>query len=519
MNLEAVFDEERSLNGGCVTIWYDSFIQHYSSILEAASKHYGIVFDPDLPLRSYNHVQRDLLYYGVESEKFSSHYPDANPPKSVTAGKFEGVVTGIWRRYKEKGSESGESALFSEHVCHSCNGARLKKAICEVTVGGAAISDISGWSLQNAAAWLDKLMGELQPEEKEQVETLLHDLTLHTKRIVDVGLGYLSLSRQSITLSGGEAQRLRLASVLGSGLTGVLYILDEPTAGLHPRDTAGLIQVLKQLRDLGNTVLVIEHDVEMMHAADHVIDMGPGAGSFGGRVVGEGTLAELLNHSASVTGAFLREEEKRTANMKTRRTGNGSFIKVHDAHDRNLKHIDVSFPLGCLAALTGVSGSGKSTLLFDLVAAGGTDEQLRSGCRSITGLNAVDSIVTVDQSPIGRMSRSNVATYTDVFTAIRSLYAALPAAKQAGLTAKHFSFNTQGGRCEHCQGLGAVPMDMFFLPGLEVRCPVCRGKRFKDEVLAVTYKGLSISDLLDLTIEEVSPCFRDRHEWMPKSLC
>lgn len=508
LNLDAVFDQEKSLREGGVTIWFDAWLKYNESILKAAASHYGLTFDPDMPLEAYNAVQRALLYYGVESEEFTRHYPDAKPPKSVSGGKFEGVVTGIWRRYKEKAGESGESALFQEQTCAVCQGARLKEAIRQVTVGGASISDISGWALQNALFWLEQLMGELQLEEREQVETLLHDLTLRTKRIVDVGLGYLTLSRQSITLSGGEAQRLRLASIIGSGLTGVLYILDEPTMGLHARDTAGLIQVLQQLRDLGNTVLVIEHDVEMMRAADHVIDMGPGAGSFGGRIVGEGTLMELMENPESVTGTFLRDEEARQSGLKTTRTrrpGNGQFLQVRDAFERNLQHIDVAFPLGCLVALTGVSGSGKSTLLFDLVAAGGSDEQQRHGCASITGYGAIDNIVTVDQSPIGRMSRSNVATYTDVFTAVRNLYAGLPEAKQAGLTAKHFSFNTPGGRCEHCQGLGVVPMDMFFLPGLEVRCPVCRGKRFQEEVLRITYNGLSVSDLLDLTVQESLP--------------
>lgn len=516
LNTEAVFDEERSLLGGCVTIWYDVISKYNASILKAAGKHYGFVFDPGLPLKDYTPAQRSLLYYGVESEEFSCHFPDVKPPKSVTGGKFEGVITGIWRRYKEKGSESGEAALFVEHRCESCGGARLKEEVRRVTVGGAAISDISGWSLQEASVWLEELMGQLKPEDKEQVESLLHDLTLRMKRIVEVGLGYLSLSRQTVTLSGGEAQRLRLASILGSGLTGVLYILDEPTAGLHPRDTAGLIRILKQLRDMGNTVLVIEHDVEMMRAADHVIDMGPGAGIYGGSVVGEGTLSELMDNPGSVTGSFLREAGGRIG-KGSRRKGNGRYLHIQGATERNLKNIDVTLPLGCLSTVTGVSGSGKSTLLFDLVAAGGRDDLQRKGCRSITGFGDIDNIVTVDQSPITRMSRSNVATYSDVFTAMRNLYAGLPEARIAGLTAKHFSFNTPGGRCEHCQGLGVVPMDMFFLPGLEVRCPVCRGKRFKEEVLAVTYKGLSISDLLDLTIEESLPLLQG-HSKMDSSI-
>ncbi|MBB6735639.1 excinuclease ABC subunit UvrA [Cohnella zeiphila] len=507
LNADAVFDPERSLRDGGVTIWYGAIAQYHLSILTAAARHYGLPFDPGQPIKLYGDALRDLLYYGVESEAFARHVPGVKPPKSVSSGRYEGVVTGIWRRYKEKGGESGEAALFLEETCSSCRGERLKEEIRAVTVGGASIAAVSGWSLQEAVTWLERLMARLRPEDKEQIESLLHDLTARTRRIVDVGLGYLTLNRQTVSLSGGEAQRLRLASVLGSGLTGVLYILDEPTAGLHPRDTAGLIRVLKQLRDLGNTVLVIEHDVEMMRAADHVVDMGPGAGSLGGRVVGEGTLRELMDNPDSVTGTFLREESERAGPWK-RRSGNGRELTVRGAYERNLKHIDVSFPLGCLAAVTGVSGSGKSTLLFDLVAAGGRDDQLRNGCLGIAGFDAVGEIVTVDQSPIGRMSRSNVATYTDVFTAVRNLYARLPEAKRTGLTAKDFSFNTPGGRCEHCQGLGTVPVDMFFLPGLEARCPVCRGRRFKDEVLRVAYNGLSISDLLDLTVQESLPLLR-----------
>lgn len=501
LNEMAIFNEELSLNEGCVSTWYDMMSKYYTSILLAAAKHYGFSFDPNLPLKTYTDVQRDLLFYGVESEAFTKHFPDIKPPKSVTAGKFEGVITGIWRRYKEKGGESGEAALFQEEECSACHGAKLKEEVLKVKILGVSIAEISNWALQDAVSWLVDLMKELKPEQKELVDTLLHDLTIRTKRIIEVGLGYLTLNRQAITLSGGESQRLRLASVLGSGLTGVLYILDEPTSGLHPKDTAGLINILKQLRDIGNTVLVIEHDTDMMHAADYVIDMGPGAGSFGGQIVGIGTLQELMDNPHSVTGAYLKQVSSHKETYP-RRSGNGKWLSVEDAYARNLKHIDVAFPLGSLIAVTGASGSGKSTLLFDLVAAGGHDQLTRNGCKRITGYEAIDSIVSVDQSPIGRMSRSNVATYTDVFTAIRSLYAKLPEAKQLGLSPKHFSFNTPGGRCEHCQGLGVVPMDMFFLPGLEVRCPVCRGKRFKEDILSVTYKGYSISDLLDLTIQE-----------------
>ncbi|BFH13941.1 excinuclease ABC subunit UvrA [Paenibacillus melissococcoides] len=500
LNMEAVFDEEQSLRGGGVKFWYDLLVDYNMNILKACASHYGFAFDEHLPLKDYSEVQRDLLYHGAESQAFSRHFPGVKPPKTVREGKFEGVVTGIWRRYREKGGDSG-AEFFYEQVCPGCEGARLKKESRLVLAGGASITDVTSWPLAEALAWMNALRDRIAPDQFLVVEDIIHDMAVRVKRIIDVGLGYMTLNRQVVTMSGGEAQRLRLASVLGSGLTGVLYILDEPTAGLHPRDTRGLIQVLEQLRDMGNTVLVIEHDEEVMRAADHIIDMGPGAGRFGGQVVGQGTLEELMQNPDSVTGAYFREEGARIAPIR-RRPGNGGCLMVRDAHLRNLKHVTASFPLGCLISVTGVSGSGKSTLLFELLAASGPENVQPSGCGGITGWETVGQLVTVDQSPLGRMQRSNVATYTDVYTHLRNWYAGLPEAKRSKLTAKHFSFNTAGGRCEACQGLGVVPVHMHFLPELEVRCPSCRGTRFKPEILQVTYKGHSISDLLDMTIQE-----------------
>lgn len=392
--------------------------------------------------------------------------------------------------------------LFHQQQCPDCRGAKLKETSRSVRVGDAAIHEIADWPLEDVLSWVSRVKEELSEESLEMLETIVTDeIPSRLKRILDVGLGYLSLNRQSVTLSGGEAQRLRLASLLGSGLTGVLYILDEPTAGLHPKDTAGLIQVLKQLRDLGNTVLVIEHDVEMMRAADHVIDMGPGAGNTGGRVVGEGTLEDLMAAPESVTGSYLREEADYKV-KRIRRQGIGRSLTVRSAYARNLKNVTVSFPLGCLVSITGVSGSGKSTLLFDLLAEGANNNLRPEGCGGIEGTEEVGNWITVDQSPLGRMQRSNVATYTDIFTAMRNLFAGLPEAKRRKLTSKHFSFNTPGGRCESCQGLGVLTVNMHFLPDIEVRCPACKGRRFQEEVLVVKYEGYSISDLLDMTVQE-----------------
>ncbi|RAL24182.1 excinuclease ABC subunit UvrA [Thermoflavimicrobium daqui] len=520
LDMSLVFDQEKGLLGGGVLIWYNSLIKYNVSILKAAAKHYGFHFDVDLPIKDYNAIQRDLLFYGVESEEFTRHFPNIKQPKTVGQGKFEGVITGIWRRYREKGGESNWSELFHEQLCSDCQGAKLKKESRLVSISGASIAEVSSWSFNDLLAWLNKLQDKLSSKSRIMLESVLHDMQVRIKRIMDVGLGYMSLHRQVVTLSGGEAQRLRLASILGSGLTGVLYILDEPTAGLHPRDIRGLIQVLKQLRDLGNTVLVIEHNEEVMRQADHIIDMGPGAGSFGGQVVGQGQLEDLMSIPDSVTGSYLKEKNSHKQVHK-RRMGNGNFLTVNDAHLRNLKNITVSIPLGCLISVTGVSGSGKSTLLFDVLAASNEKKGQSMGCKNITGWEEIEKMITVDQSPLSRMQRSNIATYTEVYTHLRKVFASLPEAKHHQLTAKHFSFNTPGGRCETCQGLGVVPVHMHFLPEIEVCCPACRGKRFKKEILCVTYKGYTISDLLDMTVQESLSILDDQPKIteMTKLLC
>ncbi|WP_256757817.1 excinuclease ABC subunit UvrA [Cohnella sp. WQ 127256] len=508
INEAAVFHPALSLKEGGVASLNGVHRDIQIRIIMAAAKHYGFELDPDQPLRDYGEVQRDLLYYGVESEAFKRHYPNVKP---VQGTKFEGVIPGLWRRYKEKEEEAGsqekEGGFFQAQLCPECLGARLKKEVRLVRVANSSINDVSDWSLGEVFEWTKGLEAALPPEGLHLLEPILVDMPTRLKRILDVGLGYLSMNRQTVTLSGGEAQRLRLASLLGSGLTGVLYILDEPTTGLHPRDTVGLIRVLQQLRDLGNTVLVIEHDIEMMRAADHIIDIGPGAGLNGGTIVGEGSIEDLMESELSVTGAYLRAE-RLPAPARVRRKGNGQHITIRQALARNIDIPAVSFPLGCLVAVTGVSGSGKSTLVFDILAQGNQKEPEQKGCKEITGIEHIGNIVIFDQSPMGRMQRSNVATYTDVFTHLRSLFAGLPEAKKRKLTTKHFSFNTPGGRCETCQGLGVLSLDMNFLPDLEVKCHDCRGRRFTDEVLQVQYEGYSISDLLNMSVQESLPILK-----------
>ncbi|MGG3283922.1 excinuclease ABC subunit UvrA [Paenibacillus solani] len=498
---DAVFNQELSIREGGVASLNGVHRDIQIRILVAAGKHFGFGFDPDLPLKDYNDVQRDLLYHGVESEAFKRHYPQM---KAVQGTKFEGIIPGLWRRYKEKeeaGNQEKEGGFFREQLCPVCLGTRLKKEVAQVLINGSSISEVAEWSLSQMFEWMNGLQDSISSDGLHLLEPILDDMPVRLKRIMDVGLGYLSMNRQTVTLSGGEAQRLRLASLLGSGLTGVLYILDEPTTGLHPRDTLGLIRVLEELRDLGNTVLVIEHDVEMMRAADHVIDIGPGAGIFGGAVVGEGSLDDLMTSEHSITGAYLRDEGM-AVSSRIRRKGNSQHITIREAKFRNIDIPVVSFPLGKLVSVTGVSGSGKSTLVFDILAQESTKGVIPTGCKEISGLDQVGNIVIFDQTPIGRMQRSNVATYTDVFTHWRQMFASFPEAKERKLTSKHFSFNTSGGRCETCQGLGTLSLDMNFMPDLEVRCPDCKGRRFNEDVLQVQYKGLSISDLLNLSVQE-----------------
>lgn len=504
IDMDAVFDKQKSINDGAVAFWNGMYIEYMLNVLIAAGKHYGLPMNGDQILGTYSEAQWDLLLYGAESERFARHYPDIAPPKTVTKGKFEGVLTGMWRRYREKDGQSSDSDYFISQCCDECGGERLREEVRRVTVAGMTLPHLSQCSLDELAEWVERVQAKYEQEGDSLLETVLHDLLTKIKRIIHVGLGYLSLDRNAITLSGGEAQRLRLATILGSGLTGVLYLLDEPTSGLHPKDTDGLVHVMKQLRDLGNTVLVIEHDERVIQEADHVIDVGPGAGRFGGQIVGQGTLEQLMTQPESVTGKYMSEQHRLPYRG---RKGNGHMITVHDATLHNLKAVTASFPLGCLIAVSGVSGSGKSSLVFDLLAEAKQGRSHVQGCRSITGMEHIDNMITVDQSPLSRMQRSNVSTYIDLFTPLRKIFAALPEAKDRGLKDKHFSFNTAGGRCDRCEGLGQVAVDMHFLSHLQVVCPECKGRRFKPEVLAVKYEGYSISDFLNFSIEESVPLF------------
>lgn len=515
-NLEQLVDPERGILDGAVHGWDIFYITHYTKTLQAAGKHYGFVFDPALPTKKLGQVQRDLLLYGVASPQFRRHYPDLKPPETVSKGYFEGIITNLLRRYGEHVHDptyrEKMEKLLRQQVCPDCGGARLRHESRQVTVAGQTIVDISRRPLTDLAAWLERLQEVTPAEEWVIAEPIVADLAGRIRRLVDVGVGYLTLERSAPTLSAGEAQRLRLASLLGSGLTGVLYVLDEPTIGLHPRDTARLIKMLGQLRDLGNTVLVIEHDLEMMRMADYVVDIGPGAGRNGGQVVVAGTPEAITACPDSATGGYL-SGRLTVPTPPQRRPGNGKALLIRGAREHNLKNLAVRLPLGLLITITGVSGSGKSSLMFDILDRAARAHfyganNLPGEHDAIEGWEYLDKIVTIDQNAIGRSPRSNAATYTDAFTPIREAFAATPQARQRGLTARHFSFNVPGGRCERCEGAGVLTVEMHFLTDVQVRCPACHGKRFKREILAVSYHGYNIAEVFNLTIEEALPLFK-----------
>jgi excinuclease ABC subunit A len=420
---------------------------------------------------------------------------------------YEGVIPNLERRHQETESSYMRSQIeeyMLELPCPSCRGMRLKKEILGVTVGEKNIVDATDMSIDHAKEFFAKL--DLTTYERAIVKKVLQEITSRLSFLQNVGLKYLTLSRSAATLSGGEAQRIRLATQIGSALQGVLYVLDEPSIGLHQRDNARLISTLKQLRDLGNTVIVVEHDQETMQIADYLLEIGPGAGKHGGMVIAAGTPQELIKNPASVTGQYL-SGKKEISIPKTRRKGNGKEIVIRDAHHHNLQHINVTVPLGTFIGVSGVSGSGKSSLIHGILA----PELLRrlnkahtkaQDVEEIEGIEHLDKAIVIDQSPIGRTPRSNPATYTGVFTDVRDLFATTPEAKVRGYKAGRFSFNVKGGRCEECEGDGLKRIEMHFLPDVFVTCEVCHGKRYNRETLEITYKGKNIAEALDMTITE-----------------
>jgi excinuclease ABC subunit A len=510
-------DESKGIAENPVEGWVEFQVNYYSQILSNAAKHFGFTYDLSKPIKDYMPVERDLFLYGTESPQFRRHFPDVKPPATVGKGRFEGVVTSLQRRYDEHATNAAYleklDPLFATQTCSDCEGTRLRPESRVVTVAGETIITVSRMSLEDLSAWLRRLPAHFNPGERQIADPILDDLYERIRRLLDVGEGYLTLERSSPTLSAGEAQRLRLAALLGSGLTGVLYILDEPTIGLHSRDTHRLIQVLRRLRDLGNTVLVVEHDLELIQAADYLIDVGPGAGKHGGQIVAAGTPDQVSKSEVSVTGAFLSRRTSVPVPPQ-RRMPDEKALTIHGARQFNLKNLTVRIPLGVFVAVTGVSGSGKSSLIFDILDVAARQQlsgasESPSEHDSITGWEHLDKIITIDQAHIGRLPRSNAATYSDTFTPIRAAFAATPEARQNKITARHFSFNVSGGRCERCEGAGTLTVKMHFLPDVEVSCPACRGRRFKRETLAIKYRGYDISQVLDMTVEEALALFAD----------
>ncbi|MGE5507839.1 MAG: excinuclease ABC subunit UvrA [Chitinophagales bacterium] len=517
VRLSTLVDEAKSLREGAVRSWDAHLLDWYTTALAAAARHYGMELDLDVPFRQLGQAQRDLLLYGAASEEFRRHFPGIEPPKTVRGGRLEGIVTAFLRRYAERIGDAGYREKMERQLeiaaCPECQGRRLKPALQKVQVAGKTVAQAVTAPLTELRHWVEGLLTALPPDDGLVAEPIVEELVRRLKRLEDVGVGYLTLDRATPSLSAGEAQRLRLSSLLGSGLTGVLYVFDEPTTGLHPQDTERLVKVLRQLRDLGNTVLVVEHDPSLLAQADYLIDLGPGAGRFGGQVVCAGTPAEVKACPASLTGGYLSGRLV-VSPPRARRAGSGESVVIRGAREHNLKNVTVRLPLGTLTAVTGASGSGKSTLIYDILERAGRRRFSGRGeppgeHDGIDGWEHLSRVVAIDQLPIGRVPRSNVATYTDVFAAVRDLYAGLPEARQRGLSAGHFSLNVPGGRCERCQGAGTVAIPMHFLPDVEVTCPVCKGRRFRPEVLAVRYRGHDVSEVLEMTIEEAHGLFAD----------
>src|SRR5690554_5922278 len=511
---EKVLNKNKSLNSGGVLAWSANHNSWSLQYLGSVAKHYGL--DRDLPLKEATPEQLNVILYGSQGEKVPVVYRGENGREWRRQVRFEGIVKNLARRYRDTHSESMrrdiQERFMTIRPCTECNGARLRRDILAVTVAEKNISTLTALSVTAVRRFLHELV--LSEKERLIARRLLKEIDLRLSFLESVGLDYLTLDRTAGSLSGGEAQRIRLATQVGSSLVGVLYILDEPSIGLHQRDNRRLIETLKGLRDLGNTLIVVEHDEEMIREADHIVDIGPGAGSHGGEVVAAGALKKIINCPESLTGQYL-SGKRRIPIPGRRRKGNGAGLEVKGACEHNLKTIDVRFPLGCFVCVTGVSGSGKSTLVNEILYPALARRLNRAVTLSpgahqgLKGLNHLDKVISIDQSPIGRTPRSNPATYTGVFDEIRAVYAGTPEARMRGYKPGRFSFNVKGGRCEACTGDGIIKIEMHFLPDVYVPCEVCHGKRYNRETLEVKYRGKTIADVLEMQVEEALEFFQN----------
>ncbi len=509
-------DETLSLNRGAIAPWTrtSATSPYYQQTLESLAKHYKQSMTK--PWKDLSEDFREIVLYG-SLDDVNFVYDDGVRHYS-TEKPFEGVITNIERRWRETESNWVREELEryqSDQPCEACAGYRLKPQALAVKIAGLHIGQVTELSIREAGAWFEALPAQLTDKQNEIAARILKEIRERLTFLNDVGLEYLTLSRASGTLSGGESQRIRLASQIGSGLTGVLYVLDEPSIGLHQRDNARLLDTLKHLRDLGNSVIVVEHDEDAILESDHVVDMGPGAGVHGGTVVAEGTPQQVMANTDSLTGQYLVGLKQIPIPKERRKAKRGRNIKVIGASGNNLKDIDVTIPLGLFTCVTGVSGGGKSTFLVETLyravarkLTSARARELPGEHERIEGLEHLDKVIDIDQSPIGRMPRSNPATYTGAFTPIREWFAELPEAKTRGYKPGRFSFNVKGGRCEACQGDGVIKIEMHFLPDIYVTCDVCKGKRYDRETLEIKFKGKSIADVLDMTVEEAAELFK-----------
>ncbi len=507
-------DPTLSVAEGALAPWANSASGYYEQVAEAIAERYGV--DLDAPWQELSERERELFLYGTDGERLTITYRNRFGRTRTYGTRFEGIVNNLQRRYRETDSEITRQRIeefMSLRACPVCGGARLRPESRAVLVAGTRIEDFTALSARRALKWLEDV--ELSETDRHVARLILREISERLQFLENVGIGYLSMDRAAATLSGGEAQRIRLATQIGSSLVGVLYILDEPSIGLHQRDNAKLIATLERLRDLGNTVIVVEHDEQTMRSADHLVDLGPGAGEHGGRIVAQGTAAEVERVEESLTGQFL--SGARSVETPKRRRKPSGYLEIEGASQNNLRDIDVHVPLGVLCCVTGVSGSGKSTLINDVllkaVAARLMRSRRRAGAhRAIHGVDQLDKVIAVDQSPIGRTPRSNPATYTGLFDVIRDLFSKTQEARARGYKPGRFSFNVKGGRCEVCKGDGQIKIEMHFLPDVYVPCEQCHGKRYNRETLEVRFKSKSIADVLDMSVEEALSFF----EHIPK---
>jgi excinuclease ABC subunit A len=510
-------DKERSLDGGAIAPWRQTTADegYYAQLLKATTKHYGI--PTNIPVSKLSPRQLDLILYGQRSgETLQVRYKNSEGHMRSFQTTYEGVIPNLERRYRETSSDYIRREIdryMAPRLCPSCKGKRLKPESLAVTVADLSIVDATAFSVTQALQFFEQLEASLSERQVAIARQILKEIKSRLRFMVDVGLDYLTIDRGTATLSGGEAQRIRLATQIGSQLMGVLYILDEPSIGLHQRDNARLIRTLKEMRDIGNTVIVVEHDEETIRAADYVVDLGPGAGEHGGEVVAAGTLDDVVNCERSITGQFLKGE-RRVPMPSLRRPGHGQSLVIKGARENNLKDVSVDIPLSKFVCVTGVSGSGKSSLIVEILYkrlsqlfySAKDRPGLHDAIRGLVYIPMVDNILP---APSGLTPRSNPATYTNVFTSIRDLYASLPEAKMRGYAPGRFSFNVKGGRCEACRGDGIIRIEMQFLPDVYVPCEVCHGKRYNREALEIRYKGKSISEVLDMTVDEALTFFKN----------